>query len=190
MFQDPTYYRTKGSYICLLTHSFVSSLLKLSSSKSLKELLKLLLYKRICQCNSDKRLQKAGRICLLFNHCNSNTYTDRIGCLADKHIFPLKFRKLHSHLWQKTATSKSSMNNFPHKWLDTQCKSEKNNNNKTLEYLEVSTACLILGTDVDAKRMLRSNCSIYFFLDAVWGHAKAQLQPHARNVQQLFLPRS
>lgn len=137
-----------------------------------------------------KHLQKAGRSCLLSNHCNSDTYTDRIGCLADKRIFPSKSRKLHRHLWQKTATSKSSTNNFPRKWLDTQCKSEKIIIIKYLNILEVSTACLILGTDINAKWMLQTDCSIYFFLDAVWGHAKSQSQPHAWNVQQLFLSRS
>lgn len=116
MFQDPTYNRTKGSYVCLLPHGFDSSVLELSSSKSLKELLKLLLYKRIRQCNSDRRLRKAaGRTCLLSNHCNSDLCTDRTAAWQTSISF-------HQHsesvtvIYSRTATSKSSINNFPHKW--------------------------------------------------------------------------
>jgi len=49
-----------------------------------------------------------------------------MGCLADKSIFPPQFRRPSSHFWRTTASSKPSTNNFPHKRLDMQCKSEKN----------------------------------------------------------------
>lgn len=46
----------------------------------------------------------------------------KMGCWAHKRLFPTKMRRLSTHLWQITVSSK---HNFPHKWLDTH-KSEKN----------------------------------------------------------------
>lgn len=75
----------------------------------------------------------------------------KVSCLADKCIFPPKFRRLSGHFWQMTASPKPSMNNFPHKWFDTRHKSEKN----ALGTLKVSTVCFILGTDTS----MQSECS-------------------------------
>lgn len=46
----------------------------------------------------------------------------KMGCWAHKCLFPTKFRRLSTHFWQMTVSSKP---NFPHKWLGTH-KSEKN----------------------------------------------------------------
>lgn len=93
----------------------------------------------------------------------------KVGCLADKCIFPPKFRRLSSHFWRMTASSKPSTNDSHRKWLDTQHKSER-----TLGHFKSKHSLLYFRHRyINAKWMLWTDGSIYFFLDNVWGHAKA-----------------